>query len=284
MGLVVTPGRHHEDGTGVIRHMRGMRPSRPVQADRRKMMLVPPGVVFAEKLFLIEMDQVVLRDQGSLGCCVGMTYAECVDQNLARKDKLTADAETSGLDAYDVARIAGGTPLNEDSGSTSSDMCEGARMYGVTTEKVRPFSDDESEWSLERSAAAVADALTRQLELDLACPTPESIKHSLTQGFSVMTGFTCFPSLMSPHAASTGEIPMPKANEREIGGHEMLVCGWDDSYKIGDNQGVWILRNHWSEWGARYGKLKGYGLLPYAYLEHRLMNDSRCPRLFEIPA
>ncbi len=284
MSLVVTPGRHHKDGNGEYRHMRGMRPSRSVQADRRKMMLVPPGATFAQSLFLAEMDQIALRDQGSLGCCVGMTYAECIDQNLARKGKLTTDDMTSGLDAYDVARIAGGTPLTEDSGSTSSDMCEGARVYGVTTEKIRPFSDDETVWSQNRSEVAIADASNRQLELDLSCPTMESIKHALTQGFSVMTGFTCFSGLMTSHASSTGEIPMPSTGEQEIGGHEMLICGWDDNYKIGATTGAWILRQHWNEWGAKYGALKTYGLLPYAYMQHGLMGDSRCPRLFEIPA
>lgn len=281
MSLIVTPGRHAEDGNGALRHMRGARPSRPVQPERRMMMLAPPDNTFAQALFLAEMDLVRLRDQLSLGSCVGATFAECKDQNLARRGKLTADTETSELDAYTVARIVGGTPLDEDSGSTSSDMCEGARDYGVTTTKMRPYSDVAAVWSAERTPAVVADALTRQMDLDLTCPTAETMKYALTQGFSVMVGFTCFAGLLTRAAASTGKIPMPGAGEKEIGGHEMLICGWDDNVQVEACKGAWIVRQHWNEWGAKYGAIKGYGLLPYAYQTHGLTHDIRCPRLFE---
>ena len=52
---------------------------------------------------------------------------------------------------------------------------------------------------------------------------------------------------------------MPGPNDRPIGGHCILIVGYDDG------KGVWIFRNSWGEgWGDH-----GYGYLPYKYLSSK---------------
>ncbi|MFD2767085.1 C1 family peptidase [Micromonospora eburnea] len=74
-----------------------------------------------------------------------------------------------------------------------------------------------------------------------------------------------FPLYVSQFSAfETGAIPLPRENERSLGRHVALLVGFDDA---GRHLRV---RNSWGpEWGDR-----GYGTLPYAYLEQGLAGDS----------
>lgn len=284
MSAIVSP-RHHEDGNGILRHMRGMHPDRPVPPSHKRFMLVPPGTTFPVKFFWSPMTQVRVRDQGQEGCCVGETYAELIDALHAKAGKLTPATETSEQDAYKVARANAGTPLTEDSGTTGADMTAAASAVGVTTEALCPFSDQETSYSAERTPEQIADAATRKLELDLMCPTLEQIKFSLTQGFGLMSGFTCFPGIMTSHAAQTGEIPLPTAGQNNIGGHEMGTVGWDDDYVIpGASPGVLVLRQHWNLWGATFEGVQSYGLMPYDAINQGIIGDFRSIRLVEMPS
>jgi len=61
---------------------------------------------------------------------------------------------------------------------------------------------------------------------------------------------------MSRPVTRTGVVPMPKKGEKQLGGHAMLIVGYDD-----DRQ-VFIVRN---SFGRKWG-LQGYCLIPYAYI------------------
>ena len=86
-------------------------------------------------------------------------------------------------------------------------------------------------------------------------------------------GFTVYNSISQ--AATTGRIPFPGAGDRVIGGHAMLVVGYDDNLRITNTTsgastiGALIVRNSWgSAWGDH-----GYGYLPYDYVTQRLAVD-----------
>jgi C1A family cysteine protease len=86
--------------------------------------------------------------------------------------------------------------------------------------------------------------------------TVQNIKECLANGQAVVLGISTFYSfLMAPH----GRVPMPAANEAEMGGHAVLVVGCEEDAV----QGQWfIFRNSWGDgWGT-----DGYGFLPYDYI------------------
>ena len=63
---------------------------------------------------------------------------------------------------------------------------------------------------------------------------------------------------MSNNSKTTGKIGMPMINDKLIGGHAVIICGYDD------NTNELILRN---SWGTYWGD-NGYFYLPYEYLKY----------------
>ena len=63
---------------------------------------------------------------------------------------------------------------------------------------------------------------------------------------------------MSINSRTTGKIGMPKSNDKIIGGHAVVICGYDD------NNRELIARN---SWGTYWGD-KGYFYIPYEYLRY----------------
>ena len=60
----------------------------------------------------------------------------------------------------------------------------------------------------------------------------------------------------------TGVVPMPRSGEKPLGGHAICPVGYNDAKKIVK------FKNSWSSgWGE-----KGYGYLPYAYIEKYMMD------------
>ena len=85
------------------------------------------------------------------------------------------------------------------------------------------------------------------------------IKSCLAEGFPVIVGFTAFSSFESEQVGKTGILNLPTTDEKELGGHAVLVVGYDDN----DNR--FIVRNSWGvEWG-----ISGYFTMPYDYLSNK---------------
>jgi C1A family cysteine protease len=65
-----------------------------------------------------------------------------------------------------------------------------------------------------------------------------------------------YESFESDAVAQSGVVPMPSSGEKVLGGHCMLVVGYDASAR------VFIVRNSWGKsWG-----MKGYCTMPFEYL------------------
>jgi hypothetical protein len=85
------------------------------------------------------------------------------------------------------------------------------------------------------------------------------LRMSLATKGPCVIGVEVFEGMME---TKTGLVPMPKKNENSLGGHAICVCGFDDKKK------VIKFKNSWSDkWGE-----KGYGFLPYAYIERYMMD------------
>jgi len=105
-----------------------------------------------------------------------------------------------------------------------------------------------------QAAAAVQLTEYARVKRDL-----QHLKACLASGCPFTMGMSVYESFESSRVKRTGIVPMPKPDERLLGGHAVLVVGYRE-----DNQSF-IVRN---SWGAKWGR-GGYCFMPYDYLMSR---------------
>ncbi len=175
----------------------------------------------------------------------------------------------SRLMIYWGERAAEGT-VGLDVGANGDDGIAFLQAKGVCPESTWPY--DASRFAEMPPRAAWGEAYHHKLGDPVAIKDGDlaQIRSCLASGYPVAFGFTAYPDLESPHVAATGQLPMPAHGDRPIGGHEVLLVGYDDATQL------FKVRN---SWGPGWG-LRGYFLMPYAYLANpNLAGDFRSARL-----
>ncbi len=210
---------------------------------------VPHSLVALPKLVDLASGMGPIKNQGQLGCCVGEASVAAVEF-LERQYGLDANFSGSELFAYYNAR----RDKTHDTGAYARDSIKAMATYGVCHESMWPFI--ARKFAVNPDAAVYADGKRTVITDYLRASTLLDIKNALAQHHPVMLGFVCYDSLESQETARTGRVPMPKAYESVIGGHEICIVGYNDS------TGYLKFKNSWGiDWGD-----KGYGYLPYGYV------------------
>lgn len=144
-----------------------------------------------------------------------------------------------------------------DRGAAIRDVIKGAAKWGYPAETSWPFVE---QFITERPPKPVyAEALPHAVKRYLSVPqTAYSIKNALAGGLPVICGVSIYPSFETDAVLRSGVVPMPRQGERLLGGHAILLVGYDDKLKR------YLWRN---SWGDNYG-VGGYGTIPYAYIEN----------------
>ncbi len=99
-------------------------------------------------------------------------------------------------------------------------------------------------------------------------------KAHLAGGLPFAFGFPLMPSLAL--SMKNGRLLPPKDGEEPIGNHAVTAMGYSDRVVIGDpakgyakTRGAFLIQNSWGrDWGE-----KGFGWLPYAFIEENLCAD-----------
>jgi C1A family cysteine protease len=204
-----------------------------------------------------------VEDQKNLGSCTANAAAGIIEymERMAKGNHI----DVSRLFVYKVTRKL----MNEvgDTGAYLRDTLKAMRLFGALPEEYWPYvtSTFDAEPTAYQYAIAGNYKSLSYFRVDQQGMTAEdillSIKQRIQKRLPLMFGFTCFSSLNSVKA--DGIIPFPTAGENMIGGHAVLLVGYDDDKKL------FKIRNSWGEsWGE-----KGYGYLPYDYLLQGLMVD-----------
>lgn len=211
-----------------------------------------------------------IENQGSLGSCTanaGVGMLEYYERRTTGKH-----IDGSRLFLYKVTRELQG--IKGDDGAELRDVMKAMVLFGVPPEKYWPyhvtkFNDEPSSFCY---AFAQSYQAIKYYRLDPAGTPPTAalaaIKKNLAAALPAMFGFSVYSSIPSS-GDGKGEIPFPERGDSLEGGHAILAVGYDDNKKVGKNKGALLIRNSWGvEWGD-----KGYGWLPYAYVEAGLADD-----------
>lgn len=193
-----------------------------------------------------------IYDQGSLGSCTAFAMGKGLRETVTNLNGGEAKS-LSALYLYYKERERMGT-VDEDSGSLMIDGMEVLKANGNCLDATMPY--DISKFREKPSAAAEAEAEAAKIDGFTLLNGLDQLKEQLAKGNPAVFGYMVYKSFMSPIVATTGKMPMPKPNEQLLGGHAILVVGYDDA------QQVLIIKNSWGKgWGD-----KGYFYMPYAYV------------------
>jgi C1A family cysteine protease len=199
-------------------------------------------------------------NQGELGSCTAQA-AGAAFQYVQMK--LKQDAWTpSRLMIYYMEREMENT-INEDAGAMIRDGVKVLTKYGVAPEALWPYNISKFTKKPPASVYKVA-SYHQVLSYARVDQTANAMEQVLAKGYPIIFGFAVFESFETPDVARTGMMVMPKKKDKDLGGHAVLIVGYDREKQH------FIVRNSWSEkWGD-----KGHFYMPYEYaLDPNLADD-----------
>jgi C1A family cysteine protease len=199
-----------------------------------------------------------IENQGSLGSCTGQAIAGAIELLNKRNGKPT---DVSRLFIYYYERLILGT-VNYDSGAYIRDGIKATNHYGASLEKYWPY--DIRKFRQQPIKEAKNDALNRKVTRYERIADFNGCIDALSNGYPVIIGFHVYTSFMSNTVARTGNMPYPNTRrERLLGGHAVLLVGYDKNKK------VFIARN---SWGTNWG-IKGYFYMPFNVINPTMSSD-----------
>lgn len=236
----------------------GWKPDLP---DRRDFQYAAPAPVLNSLTSKVDLTSQCppVYDQGQLGSCTANSIGAAFEFELL-KQKLT-DFMPSRLFIYYNERAIENT-INSDSGAQIRDGIKSIATQGVCPETSWPYNP--SEFAVKPYQSCYTEALKNTAtSYHRVARNLNQMKACLTDGYPFVIGFTVYSSFESQKVAQTGVLNMPAEDETVIGGHAVLIVGYDDS------SSRFIVRN---SWGAGWGQ-KGYFTMPYDYLMDTNLSD-----------
>lgn len=211
----------------------------PPYVDLRKLGFLPP-----------------VYDQGQLGSCTANAIAAALQFERAKQKLPDVGRLPSRLMIYYDERVIENT-VESDAGAEIRDGIKSVAAHGVC------FEDGPNGWSYdiarftERPPQACYDNAVRHKALSyFSVPQLDrQIRGCLAAGWPVVFGFSCFDAIDTPEVARSGRLPLPGPGDAVIGGHAVMLVGYDDA---GRN---FLVRNSWGNWG-----IQGNFLMPYEYV------------------
>jgi C1A family cysteine protease len=210
-----------------------------------------------------------IMDQGQLGSCTANAGAGLV-QYFEQK-AYQSYTESARLFIYKATRNL--MHLIGDTGASLRATMGTLTLFGAPPEEFWPYNVED--FDVEPSAFCYAFGQSFQSIRYVRLDQPNlstsdllnSIKNYVSYGLPSMFGFTCYESLWQSKT-NGGNIPFPCKREKVIGGHAIVIAGYDDNKKIRnttcdeETTGAFLIRN---SWGTGWGE-NGYGWFPYEYV------------------
>lgn len=220
-------------------------------------------------------------DQGSLGSCTSNAYL-ALRRMLVAVEGNDIKVDYSRLKHYYDERVMEET-VDTDSGAQMRTGAKVLKNIGTCLESIWPYIPDK--FSDEPSEAAKLDSANYKIKAYKMLNNFMEIKQYLTKQqqlgkpMGVAGGIEIYSSFEGKAVVKTGMVPVPnKSKEQFLGGHAILIVGYDDNFKKGNSMfcqivdkllgttssGYVMCQNSWGEdWGD-----KGFFYLPYEFVRN----------------
>ena len=235
----------------------GWVPDLPDQRDLLLQVVPPKGFKLSAAFDLLDMCPPVYN-QLSLGSCTAQAAAALVQFTEKEEVKGKLRPIPSRLLIYYNTRYIQRT-VNQDSGASIRNTLKALSQKGYCHEKYWPHKIGEFAKMPSKEAAnrAAAHRLTDKQYMRVV-QSVLGIKQAVSLINPVIFGFSVYEASIK-RAGKTGQMPVPDANESMVGGHAVMIIGWDDSME------AFLVRNSWGKaWGEG-----GYFWMPYDYVTSR---------------
>lgn len=210
------------------------------------------------KVDLRSMDNPIM-DQGALGSCTANAISAAYMFDLRRQGK--ALFTPSRLFIYYNERVMEGT-IDQDAGAMIRDGIKAINKLGVCNEDIWPYNIGD--FAKKPDTKCFKEALKHKaIEYRRVMRSMNDMRGVLAAGLPFVIGFSVYESFESRKVSKTGVMTMPGKKEKLLGGHAVMVVGYDNDKEY------WIVRN---SWGTGWGD-KGYFYMPYDYLLNANLSD-----------
>lgn len=230
----------------------------PDLPDHRDFVFAPRPTITVPTLIDLRGLMPPVYDQGELGSCTANAWGGATEFLWMKKG---LNIVPSRLFVYYCERAIENT-IGDDSGAQLRDGAKALAKWGVCYETEWPY--DVAQFATVPTSQCYIDAEKHKAVLYHSIPQNlKSIKSALASGYPVPFGISVYESFESDAVAANGIVPLPLLTEQLLGGHAVLIVGYDDSKQW------FIVRNSWgSGWGDQ-----GYFYLPYAYVTNPDLAD-----------
>lgn len=201
----------------------------------------------------------VVYDQGKRGTCTGQAAGGAVHIKEKHANYPWQYTPSRLFIYYNTRSIEGNVWI--DSGATISGTIKAMNKFGVCPEDSNPkwswpYKDDAFTFRTKPKAECYKQAvLHRALEYQSVLLDRVDIMDAVADYNPVIIGVAVYESFERTGRDGIVAMPNPKI-ERMLGGHAMLIVGYDERKDMA------IVRN---SWGAKWGD-SGYCYMPFDYL------------------
>lgn len=206
-------------------------------------------------------------DQGSTSSCTAQGIAGAI-QSAQFKAGISV-VMPSRLFLYWNERYMEGD-ASQDSGAEIRDGMKVSNIYGILPETDWPF--DESKVLLRPPQDAYEVAINERIRFyaSVNLRNLDSVRLPLSHGYPVIYGFDVYDYFESDQMSKQGILNMPQPGDGMLGGHCVLIVGYDDKRKMV------LVRN---SWGPGWAIMNGHFWMSYEYLTSDLCSDGWMLRL-----